>query len=217
MNQSTNNNFGASQVMKRQKTTFNAFDQYQTEKRQLEAQQHQEQQQQQQSQMQTHDDNNTQPFFQDTIAPPSTFDRNLDDPNAINCHCGNLAAKREVKKDGPTKGKFFYCCAKNMEDESKCKYFEFEDQIGKPKEKKQFKQAPRVVQADFSSIEKANLKLVQMVQDLIQSAYEETSKEIRMLDAKLMNHITTENNRENNRERTLEEIKKSLLLIQQRK
>lgn len=213
MNQSTNN-FGASQVMKRQKTTFNAFDQYQTEKRQLEAQQHQEQQQQQQSQMQTHDDNNnTQPFFQDTIAPPSTFDRNLDDPNAINCHCGNLAAKREVKKDGPTKGKFFYCCAKNMEDESKCKYFEFEDQIGKPKEKKQFKQAPRVVQADFSSIEKANLKLVQMVQDLIQSAFEETSKEIRVLDAKLMNHITTENNRE----RTLEEIKKSLLLIQQRK
>lgn len=206
MNQSTNN-FGASQVMKRQKTTMDAFEQYQNEKRQLE----QQQQQQQHSQHQAEE--NTQPFFPDTSAPPSTFDRNLDDPNAINCQCGNLAARREVKKDGPTKGKFFYCCAKNMEDESKCKYFEFEDQIGKPKEKKQFKQAPRVVQADFSSIEKANLKLVQMVQDLIQSAYEETSKEIRVLDAKLMNHITTENNRE----RTLEEIKKSLLLIQQRK
>lgn len=37
------------------------------------------------------------------------------------CNCKLPSVLREVKKDGPNKGKMFYTCSKNFDD--KCKYF----------------------------------------------------------------------------------------------
>ena len=43
----------------------------------------------------------------------------------MNCDCGNPLARRQVKKEGPTKGKWFLTCAGPM-DGPKCEYFQFE-------------------------------------------------------------------------------------------
>ena len=40
------------------------------------------------------------------------------------CKCiERVAVLREVKKDGPNKGRYFWCCSKSMNDESKCDFF----------------------------------------------------------------------------------------------
>jgi hypothetical protein len=39
------------------------------------------------------------------------------------CNCKLETVCREVKKEGPTKGRSFYVCSKNQSDESKCNYF----------------------------------------------------------------------------------------------
>jgi DNA topoisomerase-3 len=42
------------------------------------------------------------------------------------CHCGLETVLREVKKDGPNKGKMFYTCYKSYDD--KCNYFMWKDE-----------------------------------------------------------------------------------------
>ena len=42
------------------------------------------------------------------------------------CNCGLETVLREVKKDGPNKGKLFYTCSKNYEN--KCDYFMWKDE-----------------------------------------------------------------------------------------
>jgi hypothetical protein len=43
------------------------------------------------------------------------------------CYCKLASVSREVKKDGPTKGKIFYVCSKYYDD--KCKYFVWKDEL----------------------------------------------------------------------------------------
>lgn len=45
------------------------------------------------------------------------------------CYCKLPSVSREVKKDGPTKGKIFYTCSRYFDD--KCKYFVWKDEIKK--------------------------------------------------------------------------------------
>ena len=45
------------------------------------------------------------------------------------CYCKLPSVSREVKKDGPTKGKIFYTCSRYFND--KCKYFVWECEIKK--------------------------------------------------------------------------------------
>lgn len=45
------------------------------------------------------------------------------------CYCKLPSVEREVKKDGPTKGKIFYTCSRYFDD--KCKYFVWKDEIKK--------------------------------------------------------------------------------------
>jgi hypothetical protein len=45
------------------------------------------------------------------------------------CYCKLSSVSREVKKDGPNKGKIFYTCSKYFDD--KCKYFVWKDEIKK--------------------------------------------------------------------------------------
>ena len=42
------------------------------------------------------------------------------------CHCGLVTISREVKKEGPTKGKLFYTCRKLYDE--KCNYFMWKDE-----------------------------------------------------------------------------------------
>ena len=42
------------------------------------------------------------------------------------CNCGLVTILREVKKEGPTKGKFFYTCSKSYDE--KCSYFMWKDE-----------------------------------------------------------------------------------------
>ena len=43
------------------------------------------------------------------------------DEETKQCRCGSKAIVREVKKDGPNKGKLFYCCQQSYD--KKCDYF----------------------------------------------------------------------------------------------
>ena len=45
------------------------------------------------------------------------------------CYCKLPSVSREVKKDGPNKGKIFYTCSRYFDD--KCKYFVWNDEIKK--------------------------------------------------------------------------------------
>ena len=45
------------------------------------------------------------------------------------CNCKLPSVSREVKKDGPNKGKIFYTCSRYFDD--KCKYFVWKDEIKK--------------------------------------------------------------------------------------
>jgi hypothetical protein len=45
------------------------------------------------------------------------------------CYCKLPSVSREVKKDGPNKGKVFYTCSRYFDD--KCKYFVWKDEIKK--------------------------------------------------------------------------------------
>jgi hypothetical protein len=45
------------------------------------------------------------------------------------CYCKLPSVSREVKKDGPNKGKIFYTCSRYFDD--KCKYFVWKDEIKK--------------------------------------------------------------------------------------
>ncbi len=39
------------------------------------------------------------------------------------CNCGSVAVQRTVKKEGPNKGRVFFCCGKVLGDETKCNLF----------------------------------------------------------------------------------------------
>lgn len=42
------------------------------------------------------------------------------------CDCGEVIQRpQQVKKEGPNKGRFFYCCPKNQQDPSRCNMFRF--------------------------------------------------------------------------------------------
>jgi hypothetical protein len=45
------------------------------------------------------------------------------------CHCSSTTVLREVKKDGPNKGKLFYTCSKSYDE--KCDYFMWKDESDK--------------------------------------------------------------------------------------
>jgi len=44
------------------------------------------------------------------------------------CYCELRTTLREVKKDGPNKGKLFYCCSKSYNNDDKCDYFMWKDE-----------------------------------------------------------------------------------------
>ena len=44
------------------------------------------------------------------------------------CYCNLSTALRQVSKDNSNKGKLFYCCPKNCNNETKCKYFMWKDE-----------------------------------------------------------------------------------------
>ena len=45
--------------------------------------------------------------------------------DVINCECGVLAVKRQVKKNGPNFEKYFWCCTKG--ENEKCKFFKWDE------------------------------------------------------------------------------------------
>lgn len=49
----------------------------------------------------------------------------------VMCYCGTIARKNTVKKIGPTNGKFFYSCSRNMSDPLRCKFFQWHDDINR--------------------------------------------------------------------------------------
>ena len=50
--------------------------------------------------------------------------------DGVNCNCGQVCAKRTVFKDGPNKGREFYCCSKPREEQ--CGYFQWSDELPAP-------------------------------------------------------------------------------------
>lgn len=65
-------------------------------------------------------------FDSNIIAAPSTFIPPATPGGThevIMCNCGERAVPRTVAKEGPTKGKQFWTCAKPMGDSTKCKFF----------------------------------------------------------------------------------------------
>ncbi|KAJ3336283.1 DNA topoisomerase 3-alpha [Gonapodya sp. JEL0774] len=51
----------------------------------------------------------------------------VNDQNTKFCECGQSAALRTVRKEGPNMGRQFHCCLKEQSDPSRCNFFEFED------------------------------------------------------------------------------------------
>ena len=43
------------------------------------------------------------------------------------CKCGKASVQKRVKKDGPTKGRPFWCCAKGQKEEGGCNFFEWQE------------------------------------------------------------------------------------------
>ncbi|KAJ3034776.1 DNA topoisomerase 3-alpha [Rhizophlyctis rosea] len=53
------------------------------------------------------------------------------DQNAVPCLCGEPAAKRMVKKEGPNVGREFYGCAKPQAAADRCDYFQWADDLAR--------------------------------------------------------------------------------------
>lgn len=49
------------------------------------------------------------------------------------CACGEEANSFVVRKEGPNKGRRFYCCARDQKDDNRCKYFKFHSDLVNPK------------------------------------------------------------------------------------
>ncbi len=48
------------------------------------------------------------------------------DDDIINCDCGQPSARRTAMKDGPNKGRDFYCCGKPRDEQ--CRFFSWADE-----------------------------------------------------------------------------------------
>ena len=55
------------------------------------------------------------------------------EPTASNCRCGVPAAVKSVTKEGPNKGRKFFCCSRPQSDPTNCKFFQFcDEEAGRP-------------------------------------------------------------------------------------
>lgn len=65
----------------------------------------------------------------DRDAPPTPAPRPPPNPTGTpNCNCELPAVQRTVSKDGPNKGRPFYCCSKGMGQG--CNFFKWADEVG---------------------------------------------------------------------------------------
>lgn len=46
------------------------------------------------------------------------------------CGCALPSVMRVVAKEGPNKGKQFFVCSKQQQDETRCNFFKFSDSVG---------------------------------------------------------------------------------------
>ena len=57
----------------------------------------------------------------------NTGARNDDNDLEINCNCGQPSARRTVQKDGANKGREFFTCSKNRDEQ--CRFFQWADEL----------------------------------------------------------------------------------------
>ena len=64
-------------------------------------------------------------WFEKCLTVGSAFGGGGDD-DIINCDCGQPSARRTAMKDGPNKGRDFYCCSKPRDEQ--CRFFSWADE-----------------------------------------------------------------------------------------